>query len=112
MARRRRKMRTALGESIDEAVKAGKLDPKAQSALIEASMRLADLMDEPEWPIVARDKNGNGKFDNVSPALLLKYCDAMGIVPAPEVAGKPAGKNPINAMRAELRHKNLKIVNG
>ena len=71
--------------SVKTAIKAGKLDEKAHGAAISAARKLAEMMDGPEWPMV------NGKLDNVSPGVFLKYCDALGILPdsKPAKAEKP-----------------------
>ena len=71
----------ALNESIDAAARDGRIDKERQAAIIAGARKVARVMDDPEWP------NVGGRFDNVSPSSLLKYCDALGIVPPP--AGKP-----------------------
>ncbi len=71
----------ALNDSINAACATGKLDRGRHGATIAAARKVARLMDDPEWPIVA-----GGKFDNVSPALFLKYCQALGLTP--ELDGK------------------------
>lgn len=71
-------VRTALEESIDAAKAAGLLDVEQASAPIEVARKLADMMDLPEWPIV------NGKFDNVSPSVFLKYCEQMHLFDTPK----------------------------
>ena len=77
-------------ESIAEAMRGGSLDEKKHGAAIQAARKLAAMMDEPTWPMV------NGKLDNVSPGVFLKYCAALGIVPGEAVAKqtKPASKEP------------------
>lgn len=65
----------ALNTSISEAVESGRIDRNAQAALIAAARKVARVMDDPEWPII------KGKYDNVSPSMLLKYCEALGICP-------------------------------
>lgn len=42
-----------------------------------------------------------GRFDNVSPSTLLKYCDALGIVPPP--AGKPKADGGVDRLRASVK---------
>lgn len=98
----------ALNTSIGRAVNAGRIDPAAQAALISAARKLARVMDEPGWPIVS------GKYDNVSPALLLKYCDALGIVPEPQAAAARPRANPLAAQRSGIpaAAKKLLVVNG
>ena len=71
--------------SIASLVDDNQLDAVKQGPAIEAARKLAQMMDGPDWPMV------NGKLDNVSPGVFLKYCDALGIVGAdikPKV-GKP-----------------------
>ena len=62
-------------ESVAEALKSGLIDKKKQGALIEVARKLAEIMDDPEWPII------KGKYDNVSPSSFLKYCSKLGIAP-------------------------------
>lgn len=59
--------------SIKEAEKAGILDLQRDGALIEAAKKVAKTMDDPEWPMI------NGKIDNVSPGVFLKYCECLGL---------------------------------
>ena len=73
--------------SVAEAVRDGSLDMKRHGAAIEAARKLATMMDEPTWPMV------NGKLDNVSPGVFLKYCTALNLVPCEAV--KPKAK-PVN----------------
>jgi len=77
-------------KSVNAAIEAGILDAEAHGAAIEAARKLAQMMDGSEWPMV------NGKLDNVSPGVFLKYCAALGIVPGEAVAKqtKPASKEP------------------
>ena len=72
----------AFNESVAAAIESGALDEKAHGAAIEAARKLAGMMDSPEWPMV------NGKLDNVSPGVFLKYCNSLGLVPG-ETASKP-----------------------
>ena len=65
----------AFNESVSAAIAAGMLDKDAHGAAIEAARKLAGMMDEPTWPMV------NGKLDNVSPGVFLKYCNSLGLVP-------------------------------
>lgn len=60
--------------AIESLVSDGRLDAVEQGPAIEAARKLAEMMDGPDWPMV------NGKLDNVSPGVFLKYCDALGIV--------------------------------
>ena len=67
------KVRDALNAAVRQAVKDGKLNRKMHGATIEAARKVATVMDDPDWPIV------RGKIDNVSPAVFLKYCEALGL---------------------------------
>jgi len=88
----------ALNRSIDHAVKAGRVDPDAQAAIIAAARKVARVMDAPGWPLVE-----GGRFDNVSPSTFLKYCDALGLSPdLGKESGKPA-KSPLSAARSSLK---------
>ena len=65
----------ALDKAIELSIKNGTIDPVVHGATIEAARKVASMMDDPSWPMV------NGKLDNVSPGVFLKYCDALGICP-------------------------------
>lgn len=60
--------------AVESLVSDRRLDAVEQGPAIEAARKLAEMMDDPDWPMV------NGKLDNVSPGVFLKYCDALGIV--------------------------------
>ena len=64
-----------LKTSVNKAIKAGLIDRKKHGAAIEAAMKLAQVLDDPDWPII--DK----RFDNVTPSTFLKYCQILHIVP-------------------------------
>ena len=78
----------SFNESIAEAMRDGTLDEKRHGAAIEAARKLASMMDEPTWPMV------NGKLDNVSPGVFLKYCTALNLVPNDEMKPKQKAKKP------------------
>ena len=100
-------------ESVNAAIVAGTLDAKAHGAAIEAARKLAQMMDGPEWPMV------NGKLDNVSPGVFLKYCAALGIVPG-EAASKsvkpakeqPSGRVTMTSMVGNSKWKQNRASNG
>ena len=71
-----------LKTSVNKAIKAGLIDRKKHGAAIEAAMKLAQVLDDPDWPII--DK----RFDNVTPSTFLKYCQILHIVPDEVVPGK------------------------
>lgn len=93
----------ALNVSIDAAISAGRIDPDAQAVLIEAARKVAHIMDEPDWPIICKDAKGNGKQDNVSPSVLLKYCDALGICPTIAADEKKRSKSELAALRGNVK---------
>ena len=81
----------AVNESIDAALRDGRIDRRAQAAQIATMRKVAALMDEPGWPVVDADGSGKGRFDNVSPSTLLKFCEALGLNPEPRKAEKKGG---------------------
>lgn len=90
--------------AIDAAIKDGCLDRVKHGAAIEAARKVASMMDEPQWPMV------NGKLDNVSPSVFLKYCDSLGIMPDAKVSDsikKPSQTNNLVAFRNRS-----KVANG
>ena len=72
----------ALRVSIDSAIRDKRINKQDHGAIIEAALKVAAVMDEPEWPIV------RGKIDNVSPSVFLKYCEALGLSPDVDVKAK------------------------
>ena len=68
------KIRTALNTAIREGIENGTIDKKKHGPVIEAAKKVSSVMDQEGWPIV------NGKIDNVSPSVFLKYCEALGII--------------------------------
>lgn len=93
----------ALNVSIDAAITAGRIDPDAQAVLIEAARKVAHIMDEPDWPIICKDAKGNGKQDNVSPSVLLKYCDALGICPSIAADDRKRNKGDLSKLRGDVK---------
>ena len=89
----------ALNESINAAAEAGRLDKKAHAAIIAVSRKVARVMDDPDWPVIDRDAQGKGKLDNVSPSVLLRYCEAMGICPDLSGDEKRAVKTNLSRLR-------------
>lgn len=98
MAKKPASVLGALNKSIRAAKAAGRIDPKAQAALIEAARKVAAVMDEPDWPIICK-----GKYDNVSPSALLKYCEKLGICPDLSKGGEPLGKGKVADLRDAAR---------
>ena len=68
-------VKSKLKTAVNKAIKEGKIDRKAQGALIEAAMKLADVLDDPDWPML-----GKG-IDNVTPSTFLKYCETLHLTP-------------------------------
>lgn len=87
----------ALNQSISSAVASGRIDRRAQAALIAAARKVARVMDDPEWPII------KGKYDNVSPSMLLKYCEALGICPTFDKTEAKAVRSSLAAARDSLK---------
>lgn len=87
----------ALNRSIDAAAKAGRIDRDAQAALIAAARKVARVMDGPEWPIIE-----GGKFDNVSPSTLLRYCEKLGICPELEQEKAKQDGGGLSRLRGEV----------
>ena len=82
----------ALRMSIDNAIKDKRINETDHGAIIEAALKVAAVMDEPDWPIV------RGKIDNVSPSVFLKYCEALCL--SPDVDVKAKKQNPKSKLTA------------
>lgn len=67
----------ATNASIAEAVKAKLLDETLSAGPIAAVRKIAEQIDHPDYPVV------DGRFDNVSMSLYLKYCIELHLTPAP-----------------------------
>ena len=93
----------AFDASVDAAVADGRIDKTAQAALIAVARKVAAVMDEPDWPIVCKDADGKGKLDNVSPSVLLKYCEALGVCPELTKAERKANKDNLAGLREGVR---------
>lgn len=94
----------SLDESIESMVKDKQLDAVKQGPAIEAARKLAKMMDGPNWPMV------NGKLDNVSPGVFLKYLDALGIV---GIDVKPKADKPkVTTMVGNSKWAKGRAVNG
>ena len=63
----------AFETSLDAAIEAGTIDPTAQAALIVATRKLAQSID-----------NDSEKSANVKFPVMLKYLDALGMLPSRE----------------------------
>lgn len=70
--------------SVDRAVSAGTLDPTLSAGPIAAVLLVAEQLDHPDFPVI------DGRLDNVSLPTYLRYCQALGLVPAVETSGKEA----------------------
>lgn len=81
-------------QAVEQKFKSGELSRAEHMPLVEAAAKVASVMDEPEWPIV------RGKIDNVSPAVFLKYCDALGIVPNIDSKGNAKPKPKLASVRS------------
>ena len=83
--------------TINEAVKRGMIDRKLHAAPISVMLKLAETIDDPEFPII------NDRFDNVSIPTLLKYMQSLGLTaqeqPTKEAKPKADG---MSSMRAKF----------
>ena len=79
-------VRSRLKTAVNKAVKEGTIDKKKQGAIIEAAMKLAAVLDDPDWPII--DK----RFDNVTPSTFLKYCEMLHLTPGDITTDKANGE--------------------
>ena len=95
---------TSFDEAIEAAIRDGNLNREKHGAAIEAARKVASMMDESTWPMV------NGKLDNVSPGVFLKYCDALGIVPKVKATDADKGKPKESGLTA-FRNRS-KVANG
>jgi len=76
----------ATNRSIEAAVKAGALDEDLSAGPIAAIRRVAELIDDPDFPFA------RGKFDNVSLPSYRGYCADLRLTPASVVdVKKPEG---------------------
>lgn len=100
MAQPKGSVYAALNRSVDLAVEDGKISRTEHGALIAAARKVARVMDEPGWPIIC-----GGKFDNVSPATLLKYCQTLGITPDVEQPSAKEVKSKLQVLKGDLRGK-------
>ena len=79
--------------AVNDGVKKGTIDRTRQGAIISAGRKLAKIMDDPSWPMI------NGKIDNVSPSVFLKYCEKLGIA---ECAGQKGTAKPDQQDKGKL----------
>lgn len=61
--------------TVDEALKTASWITDADSATVELLRRLADRLDDPDFPVI------DGRFDNVTESLFLKTATALGLTP-------------------------------
>lgn len=98
----------ALDRSVAAAISAGRIDADEQAALIAVARKVAGQMDDPGWPIICKDRNGNGKLDNVSASVMLKYCEALGICPDLAKEDRKRNRSELDRLRGDL--KGMKVV--
>ncbi len=82
-------VRAALERSIRAAKRDGLLDLDKHAALIAGARKLANLLDEPDWPFV------QGRFDNVTPAKFLDYCVRLGLAPVSQEEPAKGKQKPV-----------------
>ena len=85
---------------VDEAIKSAAWLTEADAATIELLRRLADRLDDPDFPVI------DGRFDNVSESLFLKTSAALGLTPEMRAAWekkerKSGGKSTLAKLRNE-----------
>lgn len=105
MAQPKGQVYSALNRSIEAAVKAGKLNREEHGVIIAAARKVARVIDEPGWPIIC-----GGKFDNVSPTTLLKYCQTMGITPEVEQPKAAEVKSKLQILQGKVATPKNKMV--
>jgi hypothetical protein len=65
--------------TTNDAVQAGKragLITALDEGAVVVLLQMAKTLDDPEFPVI------DGKFDNVTQGLYLKYCESLGLTPA------------------------------
>lgn len=64
----------ATNEAVEAAREAGTITDTDEGA-VEALLRLAERMDDPDFPVI------DGRFDNVTESLFFKACESLGLTP-------------------------------
>ena len=83
--------------TINEAVKRGMIDRKLHAAHISVMLKLAETIDDPEFPII------NDRYDNVSIPTLLKYMQSLGLTVQEQPAKETKPKaDDMASMRAKF----------
>lgn len=82
---------------VDEAIKAAAWLTEADAATIELLRRLADRLDDPDFPVI------DGRFDNVSESLFLKTSAALGLTPEMRATWEKREKKSSGSNLAKLR---------
>lgn len=83
--------------TINEAVKRGIIDRKLHAAPISVMLKLAETIDDPEFPII------NDRFDNVSIPTLLKYMQSLGLtMQEQQTKEKKPKTDDMSSMRAKF----------
>lgn len=87
----------SVATTINEAVKRGMIDRKLHAAPISVMLKLAETIDDPEFPII------NDRFDNVSIPTLLKYMQSLGLTVQEQPAKETKPKaDDMSSMRAKF----------
>lgn len=61
--------------AVQAGKRAGLIGPLDEGAVV-VLLQMAQRLDDPEFPVI------DGKFDNVTQGLYLKYCESLGLTPA------------------------------
>lgn len=94
-------------EATKQAVQAADWLTKADRGAIRSILRLAEVLDDPDFPVI------DGRYDNVSQSLYLKYCDALGLTPVSRRVKqeKPSEKKPESKLeQLQKGAKGLRVV--
>lgn len=83
--------------AFDKAVAEMNVDKVRTGAIIEAGRKLADIIDTPGWPMVC------GRYDNVSPSMFLKYCQALGM--SEDIEADDGKKSTLSSIRMAVGRK-------
>lgn len=87
---------TTTNDSVQAAKQAGQITDADEGA-VAVLLQMAERLDDPDYPVI------DGRFDNVTQALYLKYCEQLGLTPAGRKAldsKKEAGGGKLAQLRA------------
>lgn len=93
----------SVATTINEGVKRGIIDRKLHAAPISVMFKLAETIDDPEFPII------NDRYDNVSIPTLLKYLQSLGLTMQDAPSEKKDGKKEKSKLE-KARERRLNVV--